>query len=78
MARLLGRKIEYRYIASGAFAALPFPGAPDLATMFEFNRLYIPNRRTDLAKSRELFPEIRSFDRWLRANTAAMERVLDS
>lgn len=78
MARLLGRKIEYHYIAPGAFAALPFPGAPDLASMFEFNRLYIPNRKTDLAKSRELFPEIRSFDRWLRSNTAAMERVLDS
>jgi len=77
MARLLGRKIEYQYIAPGAFAALPFPGAPDLATMFEFNRLYIPNRRTDLAKSRELFPEIRNFERWLRANTAAMERALD-
>lgn len=77
MAQLLGRKIEYRYIAPDAFAALPFPGAPDLASMFEFNRRYIPNRRTDLAKSRELFPEIRSFDRWLRANTAAIERVLD-
>lgn len=78
MARMLSRKIEYQYIAHDAFAALPFPGAHDLANMFEFNRLYIPNRRADLAKSRELFPEIRSFDRWLRANTAAMERVLDS
>lgn len=78
MAQLLGRKIEYQYIAPGAFAALPFPGAPDLASMFEFNRLYIPNRKTDLVKSRELFPEIRSFNRWLRANTAAMEQALDS
>lgn len=78
MARLLSRKIEYRYIAHDAFAALPFPGAHDLANMFEFNRLYIPNRRTDLAKSRELFPEIRSFDRWLKSNAVAMERALDS
>lgn len=78
MARLLSRKIEYHYIAHNAFAALPFPGAHDLANMFEFNRLYIPNRKTDLVKSRELFPEIRSFDRWLKANTAAMERALGS
>lgn len=77
MARMLSRKIEYQYIAHDVFAALPFPGGHDLANMFEFNRLYIPNRKTDLAKSRELFPEIRSFDRWLRGNAAAMERVLD-
>jgi uncharacterized protein YbjT (DUF2867 family) len=78
MAHTLNRKIEYRYVDYATFAALPFPAAHDLANMFEFNRLYIPNRRADLAKSRELFPEIRSFDRWLRSNTAAMERVLDS
>jgi uncharacterized protein YbjT (DUF2867 family) len=78
MALVLNRKIAYRYIDYATFAALPFPAARDLADMFEFNRLYIPNRRADLNKSRELFPEIRSFDRWLRSNTAAMERVLDS
>lgn len=78
MAQALNRKIEYRYIDHDTFAALPFPAAPDLADMFEFNRLYVPNRRGDLAKSRELFPEIRSFDRWLRSNTATMQRVLDS
>lgn len=77
MARMFSRKIEYQYISHDVFAALPFPGAHDLANMFEFNRLYIPNRKTDLAKSRELFPAIRSFDRWLRGNAAAMERVLD-
>lgn len=77
MARLLGRQVEYQYIAHAAFAALAFPGAQDLANMFEFNRLYIPNRKADLAKSRELFPEIRSFERWLKSNTAAMERMMD-
>ncbi len=78
MAQALNRKIEYRYIDHATFAAMPFSGAADLASMFEFNRLYIPNRRTDLVKSRELFPEIRSFDRWLRTNATAMQRALDS
>lgn len=78
MALILNRRIAYRYIDYAAFSSLPFPAAQNLADMFEFNRLYIPNRRADLSKSRELFPEIRSFDRWLRSNTAAMERVLDS
>ena len=44
--------------------------------MFEFNRLYVPNRRGDLNKSRELFPEIRSFERWLKSNTSAFEAAL--
>ncbi|HKE94344.1 MAG TPA: hypothetical protein VKB34_08580, partial [Povalibacter sp.] len=78
MALALHRRIAYRYIDPATFAALPLRGAGNLATMFEFNRLYVPNRRTDLNKARELYPEIRSFDRWLRSNTAAMERVLDS
>lgn len=78
MAQTLNRKVEYRYIDHDTFAAMPFRGAANLANMFEFNRLYVPNRKTDLARARELFPEIRSFDRWLRANTAAMQRALDS
>lgn len=78
MAQALNRRIEYRHIDHDSFAALAFPGAAEIADMFEFNRLYIPNRKADLAKSRELFPEIRSFDRWVRSNTAALERVLDS
>lgn len=78
MALALHRQIAYKYIDHAAFAALPVPGARDLANMFEFNRLYVPNRRADLSKARELYPELRSFDRWLRSNTAAMERVLDS
>lgn len=78
MALALNRRIEYRHIDHDSFAALAFPGAAEIADMFEFNRLYIPNRKADLAKSRELFPEIRSFDRWVRSNTAALERVLDS
>ena len=78
MAQTLNAKSNTDTSITRAFAALPFPGAHDLANMFEFNRLYVPNRKADLAKSRELFPEIRSFDRWLRSNTAAMEQVLDS
>ena len=76
MHRVLGRSFAYRYVAHDAFAALDFPGARDLAIMFEFNRQYIANRRVDLAKSRELYPEIRPFERWLRGHVPAFERAL--
>jgi len=78
MHRVLGRSFRYRYVAHDAFAALDFPGARDLADMFEFNRNYIPNRRVDLAKSRELYPEIRTFERWLRDHVSAFKRALAS
>ncbi len=76
MHRVLGRPFAYRYVAHDAFAALGFPGARDLADMFEFNRQYVPNRRVDLAKSRELYPQIRSFEHWLRSHTPAFERAM--
>jgi uncharacterized protein YbjT (DUF2867 family) len=78
MHRVLGRSFAYRYVAHDAFAALDFPGARDLADMFEFNRCYVPNRRVDLSKSRELYPEIRPFERWLRGHVPAFERALAS
>jgi Predicted nucleoside-diphosphate-sugar epimerases len=76
MHRVLHRPFAYRYVAHDAFAALGFPGARDLADEFEFNRQYVPNRRVDLAKSRELYPEIRTFERWLRSHTPAFERAM--
>lgn len=78
MHRVLGRSFAYRYVAHDAFAALDFPGARDLADMFEFNRCYVPNRRVDLSKSRELYPEIRPFERWLRGHVPAFELALAS
>lgn len=68
MSRVLGRHIEYRYISAQDYAALGFPGASDIADMFEFYRLFVPNRKADLIKSRELYPEIRPFERWVREN----------
>ena len=76
MHRVLRRQFAYHYVAHDEFAALGFPGARDLADMFEFNRQYVPNRRIDLAKSRELYPEIRTFERWLRTHTPAFERAM--
>jgi uncharacterized protein YbjT (DUF2867 family) len=76
MHRVLHRQFAYRYVAHDAFAALGFPRARDFADMFEFNRQYVPNRRVDLAKSRELYPQIRPFERWLRSHAPAFERAL--
>lgn len=68
MTRVLGRKVAYHYIPREVFASFGFPGAEDLANMFEFNRLHIPNRQADLAESRFLYPEMQRFETWLETH----------
>jgi uncharacterized protein YbjT (DUF2867 family) len=68
MTRILGKKVVYNYIPRDVFASFDFPGADDLANMFEYNRLHIPNRREDLEESRSLYPKLQSFESWLTAN----------
>jgi hypothetical protein len=68
MMRALGKKVVYNHIPREVFAGFGFPGADDLANMFEFNRLYIPNRAADLAESRRLYPAMQWFETWIEAH----------
>jgi uncharacterized protein YbjT (DUF2867 family) len=76
MTRVFGRKTTYQYIPREVYANFPFPGADELANMFEFNRLYIPNRRADLEQCRRLYPEMQSFESWLKANKAMFQPLM--
>ncbi len=76
MTRVLGRKTTYQHIPREVYAKFPFPGAEELANMFEFNRLYIPNRKADLQQCRKLYPAMQSFDAWVNANRAIFDSLL--
>jgi uncharacterized protein YbjT (DUF2867 family) len=76
MSRVLGKKILYRYIPLEVFAKLGFPGAEDLANMFEYNRLFIPTRQADLEQSLALYPEIQRFEPWVKANKNRFAAIL--
>ncbi len=76
MSRVLGRKATYHYIPRDVYAKFPFPGAEELADMFEFNRLYLRERKADLAQSRKLYPAMQRFETWLKANRAMFEPLL--
>jgi uncharacterized protein YbjT (DUF2867 family) len=69
MSRILERRVMYNHIPREVFASFDFPGAEDLANMFEYNRLFIPNRRADLDESLALYPEMQTFETWLYANS---------
>ena len=76
MSRTTGAKIQYAYVPREAFAALGFPGAEDLADMFEYYRLLIPSREKEIAQWRALEPEIQSFDAWAAKNEAGLKSTL--
>jgi uncharacterized protein YbjT (DUF2867 family) len=78
MSRVLGKEIGYGHIERDTFAAFGFPGAADLAHMFDFNRCFIPNRREDLEETKRLYPQVQSFPEWLKKNAEQFEPILSA
>lgn len=76
MSKVSGAKIQYAHVPRETFAALGFPGAEDLADMFEYYRLLIPSREKDIAEWRALEPEIQTFDTWVAKNEAGLKSTL--
>jgi uncharacterized protein YbjT (DUF2867 family) len=73
MSRATGRRIRYGHVPREVYAEFGFPGAEELANMFDAQRRFIPQRAADLAMSRELYPGVRTFDAWA---ADASERLL--
>ena len=76
MTRVLGKPVIYNCVPREVFAAFGFPGAEDLANMFDVQRRFIPNRAADLAESRRLYPAMQTFEAWLSANKDRFADVL--
>lgn len=78
MAAALGRALERRVVFSNipfdVYRAFGFPGADDLANMFEYQQIrgedFLHNRDPVLARS--LYPDLLTFDAWLKANAARL------
>ncbi|MCB0577568.1 MAG: NmrA/HSCARG family protein [Saprospiraceae bacterium] len=75
MSRVFGRDIRYQYIPHEDYAGLDFPGAEELANMFEVQRLYIPNRQMDLIESYGLNPSMQTLEQWLTKNKDKFEEM---
>ncbi len=68
LSNVLERNIEYYYISRNEYAAYNFPGAEELANMFEVQRLYIPERQAELEESYKMNPEMQTFEKWATKN----------
>ncbi len=76
MSRVLDRTVKYNHIPREVFAQFGFRGADDLADMFEYYRVYVPNRRADIEQCRAVYPGMRSFEQWLRRNSGRFTELL--
>jgi len=76
LSRALGEEVAYAYVPPEVYRTFGFPGADDLANMFQFNRdfsdLFCALR--DLPFSRSLNPRLQTFDAWLAANAGKIPR----
>jgi len=63
----LDRQIAYAYVPPEVYRTFGFPGAEDLGNMFQYNRDFADAfcARRDLAFSRSVNPELRTFAQWL-------------
>lgn len=76
LGEVLGKTVVYHHIPPEVFAGFGFPGADDLANMFDFNRRFILSREADREESRRLYPGMQSFQAWAEANRGALEGAL--
>ncbi|HEY3874904.1 MAG TPA: NmrA/HSCARG family protein [Candidatus Kapabacteria bacterium] len=66
----IGEDVAYNEITPEVYRRFGFPGADDLANMWQFYRDFADecNHTRDVTFSRELNPELQSFEMWLDAN----------
>lgn len=70
MTKAFGQEVRYVAVPFDVFRSLGFPGAEDLGNMFEYQALFESEFLTarDPKLSRELNPELQTFDEWLARN----------
>jgi uncharacterized protein YbjT (DUF2867 family) len=70
MSAATGREISYNNVSPETYRGFGFPGADDLGNMFQFYRDFEKecNDMRNVNTSRELNPELKSFNKWLAEN----------
>jgi uncharacterized protein YbjT (DUF2867 family) len=73
----LGEPVAHEALSPAQYGALGFPGAEDLANMFQFKRVfehdYCASR--SIACARELNPQLQTFAAWLAAHREELRRA---
>ena len=70
VSKALGREVKYNDVPPEVYRGFGFPGADDLANMFQFDRDFADDltRAHSIEVSRALNPALQTFETWLAAN----------
>lgn len=70
LTKALGQEVVYNEVTPEVYRSFGFPGADDLANMFQFYRDFeeVCTKTRDIKFSKQLNPSIQSFDQWLAEN----------
>ncbi|MEO5997294.1 MAG: NmrA/HSCARG family protein [Chitinophagaceae bacterium] len=70
LTKSLGQEVLFNNVTPETYRGFGFPGADDLGNMFQFYRDFeeVCNSVRDVSFSKELNPELKSFDMWLDEN----------
>ena len=70
LGRAMGQEVIYSYVPPETYRTFGFPGADDLANMFQFKRDFEEDfcGARDTGESRQLNPELATFEEWLKQN----------
>jgi uncharacterized protein YbjT (DUF2867 family) len=70
LSKAVGETVSYNEITPAQYRGFGFPGADDLGNMFQFYRDFddVCNSTRDVKFSKELNPQLQSFDMWLGEN----------
>ncbi len=71
MSKVLAEKVVYDYIPREVFASFGFPGAEELANMFDCQRRFVLQRKGEMQESYELNPKMQRFEKWLQNHKEA-------
>jgi uncharacterized protein YbjT (DUF2867 family) len=76
LSKTLGEEVAYAYVPPEVYRTFGFPGADDLANMFQFNRDFSAEfcALRELGFARSLHPGLQTFSTWLARNGARIPR----
>ncbi len=72
LSKALGQPVAYNAVLPATYRTFGFPGADDLANMFQFNCEFEQDccDARSISETKSLNPELQTFDRWLAQNKA--------
>jgi uncharacterized protein YbjT (DUF2867 family) len=70
LGRFFGREVAYGQVTPAQYRGFGFPGADDLGNMFQYKADFEDKfcAMRDLARAKQLNPEMQTFDAWLQKN----------